>query len=407
MFASIKQSARFYFDPIAFLTECQRDHGDYYRTRLGGKTIHFLFDPEDARSVLSDPLTFIKAQFVYNKIKPITGETGMVQIEGEEGLRLRSAFNTFFRGEPLETYLSNAQAVVEASAPDFEGVHDVRGPATELVFQTALSMFAGAEPSEQAGEITEHFLQLNDFCAREFRNLLPIANPVRKVRIKSVQRQLHAALVQFVHAPREGSLLHRIQEAEADIPMEVCETFLLNQVKTFLFAGHETTAAYLIMALFELARDPALQEQVRNDYTDGEAGSLTQAFLREILRIHPPAWLIVRESTKEGQLGDHRYRAGDYFFLGVYQMHRHPAHWPHPEELNLHNHQQKSIAFLPYGFGKRHCIGSRLADLEVQMILDLLLSRYQLTLDGPDQIATKVMITAYPADPVRIRFRPH
>lgn len=405
MFASIKQSARFYVDPIAFLTECQRDHGDYYRTRLGGKTIHFLFDPEDARAVLSDPLTFIKAQFVYNKIKPITGETGMVQIEGEEGLKLRSAFNTFFRQEPLEHYLANAQAVVEASTPDFAGLHDVRGPATELVFQTALSMFAGAEPSKQAGEITEHFLHLNDFCAREFRNLLPLANPVRKVRIKSVQRQLHAALAQFVHDPREGSLLHRIREAEAEIPMEVCETFLLNQVKTFLFAGHETTAAYLIMALFELARDPELQEQVRAD--NGEsAGALTQSFLREILRLYPPAWLIVRESTSAGELNGHRYRAGDYFFLGVYQMHRHPAHWPHPGELNLTNHQQKSIAFLPYGFGKRHCIGSRLADLEVQMILRLLLSRYQLSLEGPDQIATKVMITAYPADPVLIRFHP-
>ena len=108
MLQSIAHSAQFYLNPIAFLTKCQEQNGDYHRGVLGGKTIHFLFDPKLARAVLSDPLTFVKTKFVYDKIKPITGATGLVQIEGEEGLKLRHAFNNFFQTSFLERYLECA-----------------------------------------------------------------------------------------------------------------------------------------------------------------------------------------------------------------------------------------------------------------------------------------------------------
>ena len=115
--------------------------------------------------------------------------------------------------------------------------------------------------------------------------------------------------------------------------------------------------------------------------------------------------MIVRESTQVGELKEHPYQHGDFFFIGVHQIHRHPNYWPHPLDLDLKNQARKSIAFMPYGYGKRHCIGARLADQELQLILKRILQSYVLKApEGNTPIDTKVMITAYPASPVQISF---
>ncbi len=408
MFESIKDGVSFYRDPIAFLSNCQRDHGDYHVARLGRKTVHLVFDPNLARSILNDPLTFKKTSYVYNKIKPITGATGLVQVEGEEGLKLRRSFNQFFSQKAIDGYLAAAREVVETTAPQFEGEHDVRDIATEMVLGTALSMFTGAGPATETEQLSHCFLRLNDLCAKEFKNLLPLGNPIRKLQIKQAQRELDDSIVKVMDGGNEECLIQRLRAAEAEIPMELTDQFLLNQVKTFLFAGHETTATYLIMALYELAKDPQLQDRIYQDCANGvgvKPGSATSAFLREILRLYSPAWMIVREATTSGNVNGREFRGGDYIFIGVHQIHRHQEHWSDPEKLSLDHHDEKNVAFMPYGAGKRHCIGSRLADLELEMILEVLLGRYRLKLVGEAKpIQPKVMITAYPGDPVNIAF---
>lgn len=407
MFEPIKNGLRFSRDAVAFLSDAQKKHGDYQVTRLGGNIVHLVFDPKLARQILSDPLTFKKTKFVYDKIKPITGATGLVQIEGEEGLKLRKAFNGFFNQAALDAYLTSAREIVQKASPAFEGAHDIRAIATEMVLGTALSMFAGVVEEADTAELSHHFLQLNELCAREFKNLLPINNPIRKWQICKAQRRLDQAITEVVTGdcdPR--SLIQSIRNGAAEIPIEVSHQFIKNQVKTFLFAGHETTATYLIMALYELSKDKELQQLIRKDLASPENRSTTTtAFLREILRLYSPAWMIVRESTESGELDGRPYATGDYFFIGVHQIHRHPDYWLQPQSLDLDNQIEKSVAFLPYGFGKRHCIGSRLADLELRMILEILLKRYNLEYLGDDNpIRSKVMITAYPDDPVMIKF---
>lgn len=177
-------------------------------------------------------------------------------------------------------------------------------------------------------------------------------------------------------------------------------------MKTFLFAGHETTATYLIMSLYELARDPELQERIYKECANGgKPGSETSAFLREILRLYSPAWMMVREATESCRANEHHFDGGDFIFIGIQQIHSHPEYWASPEKLSLDNHDKKNSAFMPYGAGKRHCIGSRLADMELQMILPIILGLYRLNLVGDDKpIKPNVMITAYPSTPVEITF---
>ena len=83
MVGALKNGLEFSRDPLGFMGTQQERKGDYSTSRLGFNTVHFIFDPELAREVLGNPLAFVKTRFVYDKIKPVTGDTGMVQIEGE------------------------------------------------------------------------------------------------------------------------------------------------------------------------------------------------------------------------------------------------------------------------------------------------------------------------------------
>jgi cytochrome P450 len=407
MFIAIRNGLNFSRSPLRFLSSSQEKYGDYHVTRLGLNNVHLLFDPVHARAVLSDPLSFIKTRFVYDKIKPITGSTGLVQIEGEPGLKLRAAFNQFFKQSAIDTYLARAKQIVDRAAPGFEGIHDARDIFTELVLKTSISMFAGVSTDTDAKKLSHTFLKLNDLCAKQFKNLLPIPHPLRCIRIKQVQETLDREIKEIIsNSNEQDCLIGFIKAAETEIPMEVSELFLLNQLKTFLFAGHETTATYLVMAIYELARNPELQDMIYEDcVAENSEGQATQRFLKEILRLYSPAWMIVRESVAPGDLAGRSYKKGDYFFLGVHQMHRHSDHWQNPSEINLSHHEKPNPAFMPYGHGKRHCIGSRLADLELRMILGMILKRFRLEYRGPSgPVKQRVMITAYPADPVHVEF---
>jgi cytochrome P450 len=407
MFTAIRNGLNFSHSPLRFLSSSQEKYGDYHVTRLGLNNVHLVFDPALARTVLSDPLSYIKTRFVYDKIKPITGSTGLVQIEGEPGLKLRAAFNSFFKQSAIDTYLARAEQIVDSAAPGLEGIRDARDVLTELALKTSISMFAGVSSDTDTKKLSHTFLQLNDLCAKQFKNLLPIPHPLRCARIKQVQEILDREIKVIIsNSNEQDCLIGFIKAAEAEIPMEVTEHFLLNQLKTFLFAGHETTATYLVMAIYELARNSELQDMIYEDcVAEHSEGQTIQKFLKEILRLYSPAWMIVRESVAPGELAGHSYKKGDFFFIGVHQMHRHPGHWQTPEKINLSHHDKPNPAFMPYGHGKRHCIGSRLADLELRMILGIILKRFRIEYRGPSgPVKQRVMITAYPADPIHVEF---
>lgn len=214
MYNSKKNGVCFYRDPIGFLSDCQRDYGDYHITRLGRRKVHLVFDPSLARAILNDPLVFKKTSYVYDKIKPITGPTGLVQVEGEEGLKLRKSFNQFFSQKAIDGYLSSARIVVEATAPSFEGEHDIRKLATEMVLGTALSMFVGTPEAVNTGQLSKCFLRLNDLCSKEFKNLFPLGNPIRKLQIKQVQRELDTSILKLMGGSiDERSLIERLRIA--------------------------------------------------------------------------------------------------------------------------------------------------------------------------------------------------
>src|SRR5947207_12208417 len=75
-------------DPLGFLLDGLRNHGDVFRYRIGPLVFHLLAHPDHVKHVLLDNQKNYPRSWYYNRLKVLVGE-GLVTTEGPAWRRLR------------------------------------------------------------------------------------------------------------------------------------------------------------------------------------------------------------------------------------------------------------------------------------------------------------------------------
>eukprot|EP00899_Mesostigma_viride_P021344 jgi/Mesvir1/29210/Mv08628-RA.1 len=205
---------------------------------------------------------------------------------------------------------------------------------------------------------------------------------------------------------------------------------LRDDLMTMLIAGHETTAAVLTWAMFELCQNHDIMLKARDEVDrvlgDDRMPTMEDArklpYLRlivaETLRLYPEPPLLIRRCIQDDVLpGAHMGRpdgykipAGTDFFLSCYNIHRNPALWKNPDKFWPERFLEKNVpekvtesgwqgydpapmgqfypneinsdyAFLPFGGGQRKCVGDQFAVMESIVILAGMLRKFDFALD--------------------------
>ncbi|KAL8694181.1 MAG: hypothetical protein Q9218_001124 [Villophora microphyllina] len=199
---------------------------------------------------------------------------------------------------------------------------------------------------------------------------------------------------------------------------------LVNQLMTFLVAGHETTTAAMSWSIYELCRSPTVQQRIREEVRHNvpqrcfqitgeqeigfEAGYLDrclylQAFVSEILRLYPPIPLTMRVAARNTDIAGTLIPKGTTIILAPWAINTSIALWGDdahlfkPErwlkgcrfttsssprmsasEFNAHKpwveSQQSekpkaSHAFMTFLHGPRSCIGQSFARAELMCLI--------------------------------------
>jgi cytochrome P450 len=170
-----------------------------------------------------------------------------------------------------------------------------------------------------------------------------------------------------------------------------------DEILTFLFAGHETTALTLCYALCFVANDSEVAERVRQEartVLGGERPSwehlqeleYTERVIRETLRLRPPSWAIFREAKVEAPLGNHSVREGDFVLLPQWALHRDRRYFDRPEQFDPDRWEMiepsSTPAYFPFGAGPQACIGGQMALAEAQLVLAAIVARFDLDIDA-------------------------
>lgn len=224
----------------------------------------------------------------------------------------------------------------------------------------------------------------------------------RRNRAKGrLQAECRRALEQYRSRETEGQaslveLLAGARDPETGVPLD--DGAIVDELVTFLIAGHDTTATALTAAAWLLGRHPETQDDVAEEAAACGHGALsvdnladlplTQRVLKEAMRLYPSAAAVIRGAVTDTDVDGYRVPAGATALVGIWAIHRDPQLWPDPTRfdpdrfLPEHERARDRWAWLPFGGGPRSCIGERFAMLEATLGLATLVRRFRIETYG-------------------------
>lgn len=135
-----------------------------------------------------------------------------------------------------------------------------------------------------------------------------------------------------------------------------------------LTAGHETTSSSLSLGTFALLSHPEQLARLRHD------PDLTDNAVEELLRYLTIFHFgVPRTPLTDVELAGHRLRAGESVTVSLPAANRDPAHFAHPDHLDL---GRRTSGHLAFGFGAHQCLGQNLARIEMRLAFPALFRRF-------------------------------
>ncbi|KAL8207354.1 UNVERIFIED_CONTAM: hypothetical protein K2H54_055044 [Gekko kuhli] len=167
------------------------------------------------------------------------------------------------------------------------------------------------------------------------------------------------------------------------------------EVDTFMFEGHDTTAAAVNWSIYLLACHPEAQRKVHHELDEvfGDSNRhvtsddlkelrYLECVIKEALRIFPSVPYFARTLQEGCYIRGFKVSKGTEVIIAPLALHRDPAVFPEPEKFqperfSLENSAGRNpYAYLPFSAGPRNCIGQRFAQMEEKTILATILRKF-------------------------------
>ncbi|KAG1651566.1 Cytochrome P450 2C8 [Nymphon striatum] len=188
---------------------------------------------------------------------------------------------------------------------------------------------------------------------------------------------------------------------------EALKTFNIEQLQHVigdLFAGGtETGSTTIKWALLFMIHHPKIQEKVQAEIDevigkerlptmeDKRLLPFTTATLQEVERLASVApFGVPRSNDKPAEFAGYKFPENSIFLFNLYNVHRDPTYWKNPLDFDPNRFIDKDGKdfrppyLMPFGSGKRGCVGESMAKMEIFLLFVTLLQRFTFEQDGND-----------------------
>lgn len=246
-------------------------------------------------------------------------------------------------------------------------------------------------------------------------HLFKVADELVQKKVEEIQEKVH--LDQNV----EGAYLTHLLLSE-----QMTVTEILGSITELLLAGVDTTSNTISWSLYLLAKHPEIQEQLYQEVISVCPGDKVpasddiahmpylKAIIRETLRLYPVVPGNARVTVEnEIVVGDYIFPKKTLFHLCHYCVSYDENIFPDPHAFLpqrwLRGAEEKSkqhpFGSVPFGFGIRACLGRRVAELEMYLILSRLMKHYEVRPDPAGTTVKPITRTLLcPAKPINLQF---
>jgi cytochrome P450 family 4 len=188
------------------------------------------------------------------------------------------------------------------------------------------------------------------------------------------------------------------------------------EVDTFMFEGHDTTASGISFALYSLANNPEAQEKAYEEqvalfgkeknptvtYGDLQEMKYLELVIKEALRLYPSVPFYARETNQEVEFGGTKIPKGVNITIFAYGIHRDPKYFPDPEKFDPSRFEtidgKLPYAYIPFSAGPRNCIGQKFAMLELKSTISKVIRNFKLAPASPHHSLKLVAETVLKSD---------
>jgi cytochrome P450 len=422
---------------VSFYERLHREHGDAVKARLFWKDFYLFFHPEHIKEVLQDkPDIFIKGD-QYNQLRHMMG-LGLLTSEGEEWERQRRLLNPLFGKKGLDILLEQIKLATSEFLSQFNEKNtnvdvDWSRKLFDYSLQVAMKSFFGSQLNEdEMNQMAVDSYQTMRFISRRMTSVLPLplSLPTAEHRqfksslsnIKSVVERTYEHKKAFLETHPDSlskDMLDLLISAEDEDKYRLSKSQVFDQVLSFLIAGHETTAQTLGWLFFLLAKNPHIQSKIiteceKNNYEFSSSNSLAnypylEAVINETMRLYPAGWVIARNSKEADSVGNFHVAKNKVVAVCPFVAHRDQRWWVNPHEFQperfLDQEQMDRLpkgAFVPFSIGRRNCIGSRFAQIEMMVLIIEFFKKFTLS-TTLGEIGVKGFVTLKNAEPIIVK----
>lgn len=416
---------------------------------------------------------------LYKDLFPILGKGSIVTLEGgKEWSNLRKTFNPGF----TPAFLKDMVTTMVEKLDRFLGCIEANVQQNKVTTMLEVSQMYTSDVI-LAVAYGEHWDSIEPHPARVYEDeavhlfALMIQNPLRnlfdfyskyKLRCagKRVDQEMRSILERRLADMSKNkeetnicSLAIKSLQKEDGSLSEEDKLSIISNLKTFYFAGHDTTATTVSFvwkspligwsvfsfphfllgfsitlvrfekiswAIWLLSQNNEILSKVRAElkekdiwsdlskapptYDDLQKCEYLEAVIKETLRLYSPATGLTRSSSGFTETYNGCSLEGPMFDVNVHLMHHHPDNWKEPETFRPErfldgSEENINAKFFPFSRGPRDCIGKHFAILEAKLAIAALVVRYDLECaDVTDRI--KYAVTNIPLKGCPVRLRP-
>jgi cytochrome P450 family 135 len=394
---------------LPFLARGRRRYGPVFTIRaMPWGTAVVIDDADLVKQIFTGDADVFHAGEGNSMLAPVLGERSVLVIDEDEHLQARKRLLPPFHGEAVRRYGEVVERLVAEEVARWPlgepfALHPrMRAITLEVILEAVIGV---SDPVRLRGlretlpaiaEIDFPTMAMWEFPAlRHFgrwrRYLRTVERANGLLREEIAARRLAPDL-----AERQDVLSQLVHAGESD------DGELRDQIVTLLMAGHETTTTGLAWAMERLLRHPAALARAQ----EGEDAYL-DAVVKETLRVRPVIPAVLRRLTAPVQLGDWSLPRGVTVMPAVTLMHSDPELFPEPgrfrPERFLDGEEGSTYTWIPFGGGRRRCLGAAFASFEMRVALRTVLRDATLRAEDPrDERTRSQHITLVPARGARV-----
>lgn len=415
---SAVQGLAFWTRPLAMLERCRARYGTPFTLRIPlAPPFVMLADPGQVEEVFRAPPDVLHPGEGARVLEPIVGSNSVILLDGDAHVEQRRLLLGAFHRDRMARLADQVAEVAERRV--LEWPRDAPVPLhpllQDLTLEVILAAVFGLRPGARMSALKERLGAMLAFGDRPVSMLPPRPDSLAArvlqrtgpfVRFLRLQEEADAMLLELLAERRrdggEGDdVLAMLLAARHVDGSEMTDQELRDELLTLLVAGHETTASTLAWVFHVLAREPAVLARLRNEIRGGEREEYLTAAVQETLRRRPVLPNAAPRLVKRPiAVGGREYPPGVCLVPNGYLLHHDAALYPDPYAFRPERFLERppgTYTWIPFGGGRRRCLGAGFAMLEMRTVLKAVLGSRELRADGAVEVARRRNITIRPS----------